>query len=90
MTDIQRYLKNEPVVAPPPTNLYRLQKLVRRNGSPAISLLIGLGSATWPFLEKSRASRRAVSAERESRVARANETKQPQQAERTAADWRKP
>ena len=29
--DIQRHLKNEPVVARPPSELYRIQKLVRRN-----------------------------------------------------------
>ena len=29
--DIQRHLKNEPVVACPPSNLYRLRKMVRRN-----------------------------------------------------------
>src|SRR5437762_1696590 len=29
--DIQRHLENEPVVARPPSNVYRLQKLVRRN-----------------------------------------------------------
>ena len=29
--DIQRHLNNEPVVARPPSNLYRFQKLVRRN-----------------------------------------------------------
>jgi len=30
-SDIQRHLNNEPVVACPPSNLYRFQKLVRRN-----------------------------------------------------------
>ena len=30
-TDMQRHLNNEPVVARPPSRLYRLQKLVRRN-----------------------------------------------------------
>jgi hypothetical protein len=30
-TDIQRHLNNEPAVARPPSNLYRFQKLVRRN-----------------------------------------------------------
>src|SRR6185312_8381253 len=30
-SDIQRHLKNEPVVACPPSNLYRFQKLARRN-----------------------------------------------------------
>src|SRR5439155_23510140 len=29
--DIERYLNNEPVLACPPTNLYRFRKLVRRN-----------------------------------------------------------
>ena len=29
--DVQRYLDNEPVVARPPSRIYRLQKLVRRN-----------------------------------------------------------
>jgi serine/threonine protein kinase/WD40 repeat protein len=29
--DVQRHLKNEPVVARPPSNLYRLQKLIQRN-----------------------------------------------------------
>ena len=29
--DIQRYLDNEPVLARPPSRIYRLQKLVRRN-----------------------------------------------------------
>lgn len=29
--DVQRHLNNEPVVARPPSNLYRLQKLVQRN-----------------------------------------------------------
>src|SRR5260221_10735793 len=29
--DIERHLNNEPVVASPPSNLYRLQKFVRRN-----------------------------------------------------------
>ena len=29
--DIQRHLKNEPVLASPPSNLYKFQKLVRRN-----------------------------------------------------------
>jgi eukaryotic-like serine/threonine-protein kinase len=47
--DVQRHLDNEPVVARPPSNLYRFQKLVRRNklafGSAAVvalALLIGL------------------------------------------------
>ena len=45
--DIQRHLNNEPVVARPPSNLYRFQKLVRRNklafAAGAVVLLVLLG-----------------------------------------------
>src|SRR5204862_2897831 len=58
-SDIQRHLKNEPVVACPPSNLYRFQKLVRRNklaftAAIAVSaaLIIGLGVSTWMFLQE--------------------------------------
>src|SRR6185312_5554426 len=51
--DVQRYLNNEPVVARPPTRLYRLQKLIRRNkvtfiagAIVALALIGGLGFAT--------------------------------------------
>ena len=40
--DIQRHLNNEPVMARPPSNLYRFQKLVRRNK------LAFLPRAPWP------------------------------------------
>jgi serine/threonine protein kinase/WD40 repeat protein len=50
--DIQRHLDNEPVVASPPGNLYRFQKLVRRNkffftaaGAVIAALFIALGVA---------------------------------------------
>ncbi len=48
--------ENEPVIARPPSQLYRLQKMVRRNkiifGAVAavlVALLMGLGSSTWLF-----------------------------------------
>jgi serine/threonine protein kinase len=47
-TDIQHYLKGEPVTARPPSRLYRFQKMVRRNKSPfaaaaiAIALVLGI------------------------------------------------
>ena len=57
--DVQRYLNNEPVVARPPSRLYRLQKLVRRNkivfiagGLVLLSLLVGLGLSTWLFIRE--------------------------------------
>jgi serine/threonine protein kinase len=57
--DIQRYLENEPVVARPPSQLYRLRKLVRRNKIVfaagtllALVLLAGMGASTWLFLRE--------------------------------------
>src|SRR6266446_4833725 len=58
-SDLQRHLDQEPVNACPPSNLYRFQKLVRRNklafaaaAAVAASLLIGLGISTWMFFEE--------------------------------------
>jgi serine/threonine protein kinase len=57
--DIQRYIDSEPVLARPPSQFYRLQKLVRRNkivfaaaGAVAVALLIGLGTSTWLYLRE--------------------------------------
>jgi hypothetical protein len=65
-------LNNEPVVARPPSRVYRLQKLVRRNkmtfaaiAAVSLSLLTGLGISTWLFLEEREARQRAVSAEQQ-------------------------
>jgi eukaryotic-like serine/threonine-protein kinase len=79
--DIQRYLSSEPVIARPPSNVYRFQKLVRRNkvvfaaGSlVAAALLIGLGVSTRLFFLEKAARQRAVAAEQQAELARANET----------------
>jgi serine/threonine protein kinase len=52
--DIQRFIDSEPVLARPPSQLYRFKKLVRRNrmvfaaaGAVAMALLLGLGLSTW-------------------------------------------
>jgi len=49
-------------VACPPSNLYRFQKLVRRNklafaaaSAVPAALVIGLGSSTWMFIRERRA-----------------------------------
>ena len=67
--DIQRHLDNEPVVARPPGQLYRFQKLVRRNklafaaaGAVAVALVLGLGFSTWSFIKEKEARRRADAA----------------------------
>jgi serine/threonine protein kinase/Tfp pilus assembly protein PilF len=69
-SDIRRHLNNEPVVACPPTRLYRFQKLVRRNrpifaSSAAVAgaVFFALAVSIWQIIEKNKAYRRAVAAE---------------------------
>jgi len=94
--DIQRHLNNEPVVARPPSNVYRLQKMVRRNkvvfagaSSVVLALLIGLGVSTWQFIEKNKAYQRVVVAEKAQGLllqrAEADEQKAKSEAERAEA-----
>ncbi len=70
--DVQRYLDNEPVLARPPSRLYRLQKLVRRNKIVFVSisavsgaLILGLGTSVWMMVKEKEARQRAVAAEQE-------------------------
>ena len=86
--DLRRYLENEPVLARPPTAMYRFQKLVRRNklvfagaGAFAAALLIGAAVSTWQFFEKSAAYRRAVNAEQEQNRLRQEADRARQSAE---------
>ena len=73
--DVQRYLSNEPVVARPPSKLYRLQKTVRRNklafaAAAAIALALLLG-AVVSALQAVRASRAEAAARRSQQQAEA-------------------
>jgi eukaryotic-like serine/threonine-protein kinase len=78
--DIKRYLGSEPVLARPPTRFYRLQKLVRRNKvvfaagcAVAAALFIGLIVSTRLYLLEKAALKRAVIAENQAELERANE-----------------
>jgi hypothetical protein len=69
--DVQRYLNNEPVFARPPSRLYRLQKLVRRNqttfaaiAAVSVALIAGFGTSTWLFFREREARREAENARR--------------------------
>lgn len=71
-TDLQRYLTNEPVVARPPSTIYRLEKAFHRNkvafaAAAAITaaLVVGLAVSLWLFYRENQAYQRAVAAERE-------------------------
>ena len=68
--DLRRYLLGEPLVAGPPTSIYRLRKFVsRRRGTVAaailimISLLAGTVVSTWQARAASAAMRQAKAAE---------------------------
>jgi hypothetical protein len=69
--DVQRYLENEPVLARPPSALYRFQKLARRNKAlfvgasvGLVALVIGLVLSLFFFLRERAALKRSVAAER--------------------------
>jgi len=64
--DVQRYLDNEPIVARPPSRLYRFQKLVRRNravflsaAAVSLALIAGFGTSTWLFFKEREARHEA-------------------------------
>ncbi len=64
--EVERYQTNEPIVARPPSKVYRLGKLVRRNKLAfgggavlAVALLLGLGGTSWQAVRATRARQRA-------------------------------
>jgi len=72
--DIRRHINNEPVVASPPSNAYRLQKFVRRNRAGVLAgslvlltLLIGIVGTTWGWVAALHQKREA---ERQGRIAK--------------------
>src|SRR5208283_3755084 len=93
--DLKRHLNNEPVVARPPSNLYRFQKAFRRNklvfsagAAVAAALVAGIGLSTWQAIEAGRArnaekqQRLAVQTERDkAQTAQQAEKQQRQRAE---------
>jgi len=67
--DIERYLHEEAVLARPPSQFYRLQKLVRRNrmvfasgGVAVVALLLGSIISIWLFIREREALRSAETA----------------------------
>ena len=79
--DLKRHLNNEPVVARPPSTVYRIQKAIRRNkisfaaGTVVFgALLLGIIATTWQSV-------RATHAKQQALTAQAEEAKQRQQAD---------
>jgi serine/threonine protein kinase/Leucine-rich repeat (LRR) protein len=74
--DLQRHLKNEVVIARPPTTAYLLSKLIRRNkvafaagAAIAASLVIGIAMSVWQAVRATSAEKRVVAAFDELRLA---------------------
>ncbi len=95
--DIQRHLHNEPVVARPPSNLYRFQKMARRNklvfaaaSAIALALLAGLGFSSWSFLRERAAHAGEIAARRtaEEQRQRAEDNAATAQEQRKLAETR--
>ena len=67
--DVQRHLDNDPVLARPPSRVYQLRKLVRRNralfvsmAAVGLALIAGFGASTWLFLSEREARQEAQDA----------------------------
>ncbi|MCC7377136.1 MAG: serine/threonine protein kinase [Verrucomicrobiales bacterium] len=86
--DLVRYLENEPVSARPPSQIYRLQKLVRRHrgtfaaaAGVTLALMLGAGLAIWQAI-------RATQAEQQALASREVEASLRRKAEREGATAR--
>src|SRR5262249_41377059 len=86
--DIQRYLSDEPVLACPPTAMYRFQKFARKHRSAlvtaaaiAVCLLLGTTVSAWQAVRATTAEAQANANEGQAKEAAAAEAKQRQRAE---------
>lgn len=89
--DVARHLKDEAVVARPPSRWYRLQKLIRRNKATfiaiavvVVSLLAGLGASTWMFIREREAREEQSRLREEAETARRSETQLRSEADARA------
>jgi eukaryotic-like serine/threonine-protein kinase len=80
--EVQRYLRDEPVLAGPPAAGYRLRKFVRRHRGPVLAaalllaaLLAGLAGTTWGLVRAEWAREEADAARRAEAGARRREAK---------------
>jgi serine/threonine protein kinase/tetratricopeptide (TPR) repeat protein len=88
--DLEHHLKNEPVVARPPSQVYRLQKLVRRNkiafaaGLIIVAVLLAAGAVTSYQIAVARKAQRQASLEAQRADENAAEKARRQQVEATS------
>jgi eukaryotic-like serine/threonine-protein kinase len=100
--DVERYLRDEPVEACPPSAGYRLRKFLRRYKGPVLAaalvllaLLAGVVGTAWGLVQalderdaKERARKEAAASEAEARAAAAAERLAKDNAERSAEEAR--
>ena len=93
--DVQRHLDNELVTARPPSNVYRFQKLVRRNKLAFLAasvvtgvLVLGAVISTWQAIRATRAEREQSRLRQEAEQTRNIEATLRTQAETEAAKSR--
>src|SRR4051812_43525907 len=86
--DIQRYLSDEPVLACPPTAMYRFQKFARKHKASlttaaaiALCLILGTTVSAWQAVRATTAEAQANSNEAQAKEAAAAEAKQRERAE---------
>ena len=91
VTDLKRHLNSEPVVARPPSNLYRFQKTVRRNklafaaaGVTTVVLVLGVLASTWEAIRARSAEREQSRLREQAQAAQSNEARERLRAERAA------
>jgi eukaryotic-like serine/threonine-protein kinase len=75
--DLVHHMNNEPVMARPPSTVYRFQKFVRRNrvtfaasSAAALALMAGIAISIFLLVRENAATRRALVAERAARAER--------------------
>jgi serine/threonine protein kinase/WD40 repeat protein len=85
--DVERYLRDEPVEARPPSSGYRLRKFVRRNRGPvaaaftiAALVMLGAVASTWQAVRAMRAEHDAVVQRNEATEQRNEATEQRNEA----------
>jgi serine/threonine protein kinase/WD40 repeat protein len=91
--DLQRHLNNEPVIARPPSRLYRLHKLARRNklafasaAAVVAALISGTVTSTWQAARATTASKEALVNAQKAKQAQASESAARAQAEQNLYD----
>ncbi|MSU62831.1 MAG: hypothetical protein EXS31_10610 [Pedosphaera sp.] len=91
--DLNRHLNNEPVLARPPSAVYKFQKAFRRNKlvfaagtAIAVALVVGVMVSTWQAVRAARAERMAQLAEQAERIQAEQARAASSRAERAEAD----